>query len=73
MKENVQILNFQALSEQKVTGFGVMNFYEVQVKNDGITLFQSPVRFLHHPIYDHLNFSQDIDNTKANIILPSDH
>ena len=72
MKENVQILNFQALSEQKVTGFGVMNFYEVQVKNDGITL-SKPGAFLHHPIYDHLNFSQDIDNTKANIILPSDY
>ena len=72
-RENVQISHFQALSEQKVILYGVMNFNEVRVKNDGKTLFQNPMRFLHHPITGHLISSQDIDNTKAKIILPSDY
>ena len=62
---------WKCLSEQKVTWYGFMNFHEVWVKNDGTTLFQNPVRFFASPDIWYLISSQDIDNTKAYIILPS--
>ena len=67
LSKNVCIWKF--LSEQKVTGYGFMNFHEVWVNNDGTALLQNPVPFLHHPIYGHLISSQDIDNTKANFAI----